>query len=392
VALANDKEFWGADRSLIDTIDVLRERGIEPHVALPKAGGVVEQELAKRGVPFTVVGYRWWMGYKGLPAYKGFARIVLSVLSSIKLAWLVRKWGSDLVYTNTAGICVGAMAARWLKLPHLWHLREFVGEDHGLHFIVGESRAIRMIDRWSNVVVSNSRAVAGKFERDMPAGKMRVVHNMMRLNDKPPAPGDPVVPARTGRFRCVISGRVSESKGQVEAIRAVALLKQQRVDVELLILGEGKPTYMDEVNALVKELHVTDRVIFGGYVTNVFPFYRSSDVLLVCSKCEAFGRVTAEAMLCGMPVIGTNTGGTPELVKEDVTGLLYTPGDVQKLAQQIKRLADAPDWINDLGANGLKWAQENLSPQRYADKMIDAIQAALDAKSGTKLHPVRSSV
>lgn len=388
VSITNDNAFWGADRSLIDTIDVLRERGVEPFVIVPRQGGAVGKEVEARNLPLTVIAYRWWVVHVGMSTFKRLYRMAHSVVATLRLAWQIRRWGCDVVYTNTAAICVGAMAARLLGLPHVWHVREFVGDDHGLCFVLGEGRSIRLIDRWSDVVIANSRAVGEKFARAMVPGKMHVIHNMMRS----PAPSaeSVTVSPQNSNFRCVISGRVSESKGQVDAVRALGMLRQQGLDVELLIVGEGKKKYVELVESLAGELNVTDRVHFIGYVTDVFPFYRSADAVLVCSKCEAFGRVTAEAMLCGKPVVGTNTGGTPELVQENITGLLYTPGDAETLASHIKQLIDRPDWTKEMGNNGERWARENLSPERYAGRILEALTIAVASRSrhATPDHPV----
>jgi len=91
---------------------------------------------------------------------------------------------------------------------------------------------------------------------------------------------------------------------------------------------------------------------------------------------EAFGRVTAEAMLAGRVVIGTNTGGTPELVRDGVTGLLYTPQDIPALVSCIRRLMNDRVRANEMGEAGRAWAQQYLSEATYADRMVGVLTKA----------------
>jgi glycosyltransferase involved in cell wall biosynthesis len=89
----------------------------------------------------------------------------------------------------------------------------------------------------------------------------------------------------------------------------------------------------------------------------------------VTSRCEAFGRVTVEAMRAGVPVIGTDAGGTPELVADGATGLLYRPGDAGALAAAIARLMDAPGLAMRLGEAGRVWATPRFGERQFADSL-----------------------
>ena len=81
---------------------------------------------------------------------------------------------------------------------------------------------------------------------------------------------------------------------------------------------------------------------FFGYVENTLPLIRGADVLLMCSRYDAFGRVTVEAMKLGKPVIGAKSGGTTELISEGFNGLLYTSGDHMELTGKIRYMYDHP--------------------------------------------------
>jgi glycosyltransferase involved in cell wall biosynthesis len=114
---------------------------------------------------------------------------------------------------------------------------------------------------------------------------------------------------------------------------------------------------------------IQDRIHFVGYVNNSAAHVRASDVVLVCSRCEAFGRVTVEGMLAGKPVVGSRSGGTAELLIDGFNGFGYTPGDADDLAEKIQHLHDHPADAATMGTNAAKWAAEQFNLDRYGEEM-----------------------
>ncbi len=95
---------------------------------------------------------------------------------------------------------------------------------------------------------------------------------------------------------------------------------------------------------------------------------RATDIVVICSRCEAFGRTGVEAMLLGKPVIYPNTGGILEYMVEGETGLSYTPGDIDKLVEQLERLIAAPSMWPIIGNFGRKHASMLFSKERFSGK------------------------
>jgi glycosyltransferase involved in cell wall biosynthesis len=141
------------------------------------------------------------------------------------------------------------------------------------------------------------------------------------------------------------------------------------VRVELLIVGDGDPQYREYLENIATKNHIEQFIKFYGYADNPFPLMQSADVVLVCSKCEAFGRVTVEGMRAGKPIIGTRSGGTQELIRDGFNGLLYTAEDERELAQKIRYICDRPDLAKQMGENGQQWAAEQFTPARYGKEI-----------------------
>lgn len=361
----------GADRSFVATLDALAAHGLECAVVLPKDGPLVA-EIARRRLPHAIVPHLPWLGV-WWPPRRRVGRLLRNLRGARQIAQQVRRWGCDLVYTNSLQVPAGALAAALARRPHVWHIREFGIEDHGAMFEWGQTCALRAANALTHSFVVNSKAVAAKFARWIPPGKIHVVYQGVEVRDGPLPDG--VAPA--ARFRCVLAGAIHEGKRQEDAVRAVAELARAGLDLELLLVGSGAyAPYFPVVQALVRELGVGDRVRFTGPVANAFPVMRSADVVLLCSRCEAFGRVTVEGMLAGKPVIGTRSGGTPELIRDGETGLLYDVGDVRALAAQIRRLYEQPGERGRIGAQARQWAEDRFTLRRYGDEMAALLRAA----------------
>jgi glycosyltransferase involved in cell wall biosynthesis len=168
-------------------------------------------------------------------------------------------------------------------------------------------------------------------------------------------------------------GRLQEGKRQEDAIRALAVLRDQGIIVQLWLVGGCDPAYFTFLKNLVQENNLEEQVRFVGQVNNAFPYIQQADVLLLCSRCEAFARVVVEAMKAGKPVLGARSGGTVEQIQEGFNGLLYEPRDHKELAEKMKYLYDHPDKAKEMGGNGQQWATRTFTRERYREKIADIL-------------------
>jgi glycosyltransferase involved in cell wall biosynthesis len=309
------------------------------------------------------------------------AKAGLNVAVVVPLAVRLRRWRCDLVYSNTAAVCVGAWAAKLIGRPHIWHLHEFGYEHHRLSFELGEKFSLKQMASLSDFCVAASGAVAERYQRYIPAAKLRVIYQSVGAPGKRDA-----LPVDSGvKFRCVIVGALQEAKGQVEAIQAIAHLVRKGASVELWIVGDGDAAYVRRLQSLVTAGGTANAVKFTGFVHDPFPYMSACDAVLVCSRYEGFGRVTVEAMLCGKPVVAARSGATTELVREGFNGLLYSAGSHEELAERIEYLATHPEEAASMGERGREWATRSFSRERYGDEVLALLNAAVgraDARVG----------
>jgi glycogen synthase len=161
---------------------------------------------------------------------------------------------------------------------------------------------------------------------------------------------------------CLAVARLVERKGLGELIRAFALLERGRYRLE--IVGKGPDEGV--LRQLAARLGLAEEVRFLGSLdrTGVARRYQEADLFTLPSSAEAFGNVFAEALASGLPIVGSNVGGIPELVEHGVNGLLVTPGDPVALGQAIRYLADDPELREEMRIRNrakaeahLEWAQ-----------------------------------
>jgi glycogen(starch) synthase len=173
-------------------------------------------------------------------------------------------------------------------------------------------------------------------------------------------PIEPDVVPPSDRFTFICLGRLVPEKGFDIAIRALAAVK--RGDFRLVIVGEG-PGLL-ELRDLARNLHVESQVEMRGWIhpDDVPTCLKSAHVLIVPSVWrEPFGLVALEAGQMGLPVIASNVGGLPEIVRDGENGRLVPSGDVGGLARAMLELADNPLLCETMGRQGRKHSREKFT-------------------------------
>ncbi len=362
----------GAEKALPKLLQALQQRGVTILALLPSRGPV-EEDLKKNGIAYRVIRFPRWMSANS-NNYKRIVRILWNIFMVLPVAYLIFRWRCDIVYTNTVTVSVGALAAKLTGKPHVWHFREFGYEDYGYRYDIGERLALEIMKRSSALFLANSQAVAKKYRACLPRKRITVVYEGYDQPDI--SNNDCAILCAEGNMdiNCAIVGTLHAAKGQIDAILAIFRLKQENVRAKLYVIGDGQLEYKNQLLALVRQYSLENSVCFLGYLDNPLSIMTKCDALLVCSRSEAFGLVTIEAMSLGKPVIGTGTGGTLELIKDGFNGLLYSPGNHEELAEKIKFLYRHPNQALQMGENGRLWVADRFTEERYVTEVLSALR------------------
>ena len=126
---------------------------------------------------------------------------------------------------------------------------------------------------------------------------------------------------------------------------------------------------------MTTRLGLENRVSFLGEVEDLGAIRAESDVELMCSWMEPFGRTTAEAMLAGLPVVGANAGGTAEIIADGTTGLLFSPRDVSALAEKLNWLREHPEAAMTMGRAGQERALQRFTAAHMVSGVMEVLHA-----------------
>jgi glycosyltransferase involved in cell wall biosynthesis len=254
----------------------------------------------------------------------------------LRLAARLRQLRPDLVHTNSlkAGV-YGSVAARLAGIPMIWHVRDRIEDDYLPRAAVLLVR--RMSRHLATAVVANSRSTM----RTLAApSKPVVIYSVLPevLSEVPPRQRMHGRPLTFG-----IVGRLAPWKGQDMFLRAFARAFPQGEERAAVVGGAlfGEDEYRQTLPRLAQSLGIAERVELRGHRPDVWDELATIDVLVHASVTpEPFGQVVLEGMAAGVPVIAANAGGPAEILRDDVTGVLYEPANTGALAAAMKRMLD----------------------------------------------------
>lgn len=364
--IAGDAKYSGATLSLVTLADGLRARGEDVFVVL-NCRGPIEEKLQQIGLPYEVIRSATWACFEDTSPEErekqGRAAKKVNHEARKRLEELVVERDINLIHSNTLGISVGAEVARDKGIKHIWHLREFVQEDHHLDFIDRDA-ALELISA-SDKLLCVSKAVFEKYSSLFGVEKCEVVYNGI----------DPMNYLVLNRVlfcdsfvRLTVAGRICEGKGQEDAVRALSIVAKNCSDkLQLRLVGETVHSdYVGMIKRLIRKLGLEMEVSIMGSRKDMDQIWAETDIALVTSRKEAFGRCAVEAMMAGALVIGARSGGTAEIVSEGC-GYLYEPGNPDDLAKKIEYALKHKDEASRCAKSGQVMALERFSNRNNED-------------------------
>jgi glycosyltransferase involved in cell wall biosynthesis len=239
---------------------------------------------------------------------------------------------------------------------------------------------LRFCLRRADGVVSNSSFTAGLVEKLMP-----VEQSVIGFGS--PLSGDPLPPARNATKVILTVGRVVERKGIAYLLRALPKVAAS-IDAKVAIVGKGDPKVEADLHAITDELGLKDRVVFAGKVpeADLIRWYRTCDVFCLPAivdsqgETEGLGVVLLEALNYARPVVASNVGGIPDIIKDGRTGVLAPEKDPDALAAALIGLLSDPDRAETLGRQGHAFVRKEFSWENIVS-LWEAFYAKASARS-----------
>ena len=161
-------------------------------------------------------------------------------------------------------------------------------------------------------------------------------------------------------------------KNPAVLVEACGLLAKRGIRIRLLVAGDG-PLH-SELEELGHTLGIGDRVHWLGHQARPERVMQAADLFVLTSVGEAFGLVLAEAMACGLPIVGSNSGAIPEIVEDGKTGFLVPPLSPEGFADAIDKLAHDASLRLRMGAAGRRRAQQLFSVESHVQHMLEVYE------------------
>lgn len=366
----NSADTYGASRSILRLAVRLQALGHEPLVLLPEAGPL-NGRLRSAGVRTVIFPSLRVITRPVLASWRILPWLAGILPSAIGLARLIKREKIDIVHTNTGVIVSSALAARFAGCPHVWHIRDWF-QEFGPLWKPYSRYILANADR----ILCVSQAIAEQFPG---SDKIEVLNNGFDLEEFPEVSEAERSAARqrwglaTGKMVVGTVGRIKfKRKGQEFLLQAAGLLRNRGIDVTCLLAGgpaPGAEDHIGQMKQLAEELGV--QTIFTGELPDARSAYAAMDIFVLPSaQPEPFGGVVMEAMALGLPVIGTDIGGTTEQVAEGETGFLVPPANPEAMAAAIAKLAGEPERGRHMGANGRLRVADKFNIEFMIDRVL----------------------
>lgn len=366
--VSNDVNLGGAALSLLDMI--LEIRGyVDLSVCVPGYGRLTER-LSEENIDYKIIPItRDFFSIESNKHEHNKKLLNLDYASALEIVKIIREGCYNIIHTNSSVGNAGVIAAAIAGIPHVWHIRELMEEDFGARYYNRELK-IKMFSY--SRIITISKCVDKIFEEKYRKADACIYDGIDY--------GESEVSNKNNR-KILLAGSITENKGQWDAVRAIEILRDRGIyDVKLYLVGNGEPRTIWIFKSYIKKKNLENQIEIHDYSSSLSSYRKKCGVALVTSRMEALGRVTVEAMHARQITVGSNTGGTVELIgNSGMRGFLYKPGDPEKLANVIEFILKLnEDELADIKERAYKYASKYFNVQNYAKSIVEEYHNAMN--------------
>lgn len=367
----HEREYGGSSRALIALLkEIKKDNNHNIYVVVPFKDAKIIKELEKLNINVITCFYSWWqMPVSASEIKKMLFKIayLFNFFSEKIIIKRIKKLNIDIIHSNTSVIDIGARIADKLKIPHVWHFREF--RNNNLIFIKNEKKSYEYINSYGGNIIYISKAIEKYYAEKIKGKQTNLIYDGVS--------NDFIIEDKKYKedyvdIKFLLAGTLQKSKGQDLAVEAIGILKEKGYkNIKLYLAGGDTLKFSNYLNTLIKKYNIEENVEYLGFVDDIKKLREKVDVELLCSESEAFGLVTVEGMMAGNLMIGSNSGATTEIIEDGITGYLYKCNDKDDLANKMKAIIDNPSLIKQIGSQGQKDAIERFSSEKNAQLVLE---------------------
>ncbi|MFA6078085.1 MAG: glycosyltransferase [Candidatus Paceibacterota bacterium] len=295
------------------------------------------------------------------------------LIAFFRIITLLKKERPEILHVNSSkGGGIGALAGRIVGTKNI------VFTAHGWAFNEDRpiiEKAVITFLHWLTVILSHktiavSEAVATRI-KNLPFAKNKIVvikNSVSQMSITERSESRSFIEKYTGKSlgkNTIVVGTISElnkNKDIFSSIEAISLLKKEGLDVIFVVFGEGSERA--SLEKLIAELSLKDAVFLLGFNERASSLISGFDIFTLTSITESLGYVLLEAGLAKVPVVATAVGGIPEVIENNVTGLLVKPRSPSEISHAIKTLLENKELAEKLASRLHEKVLVEFSPQR----------------------------
>ena len=298
-------------------------------------------------------------------------RTEMDLSAAWKFSRLVKRLRPDVIHAHdphgvamaSLALSIGSASAKGAPMPALVAARRVDFHLKGNSFSRWKYRQV-------DCFIAASEAIRRMLVGDgVPAERTVTVHEGIDVERAQHVPAVNVHEAFWLPHGAPVVGNVAAlvpHKGQRYLIDAAQLVIQQLPDTRFVILGEGE--LRDHLEKQVHEHHLEKHVLLPGFRTDVLGCIKGFDLFAMSSVTEGLGTSLLDAMACARPIVATRAGGIPEIVEDELNGLLVPVRDHHALAVAIVRALKDPSLRTRMGEAGLARANERFTVERMVSE------------------------
>jgi len=281
-----------------------------------------------------------------------FGNIVVVLKQILHLRRSMKNLKASLIHSNTSRATLYALIAKiGMRVPLIWHVR----------IPLRDQKLDWLFKRGCDLLITVSRAVGNRFPR-IDSKKMQLVYNGVDTYKFKPGKKNKILREKLNieshHYLLGTVGRLSPEKGLEYLISALKNLSDLRKDVKLIIVGEESTAYRKQLENMIEEKGLQDKVFLLGYRSDIPDLLGAMDLFCLPSLTEGLNRSCLEAMACGLPVVATRVGGNIEMIEDEKSGLLVDAGAADALEEALLFLIDNPQAALRMGTNARRRIEE----------------------------------
>lgn len=356
--LHSSAELYGSDKSLLYLLENINKDDYKIDVLLPEKGPLYF-ELEKINCVTVKVFEVAVLRRKNLSII-GLYNYVNEFMKSYNfIKKYINQNSIDIVYTNTAVVFPGAVAAKHSKAKCVWHIREIIKNST-------ERNIIKMIvNHYADIIIANSKATGQSICNN---NKLRIVYNAVDNKNV-------TVMKREKQESIFIgmAGRINRWKGQKLFVDAAEIIHKKYPNVIFKIAGaayKGEEWIEEELKEYIENKNLASSIKLVGLINDMDEFYNSIDIFVLPSiQPEPFGLVVLEAMEMKKPVVATNHGGPAEIIDNCKDGYLVDYNEANEMAERCIQLIEDEKLRQQIGYAGYNKKRKYFSLQKTVENI-----------------------